>query len=1019
MTGTRVYLLGAPAVAHQGASIPFLDERRYQLLAYLAFSGDWVERDRLAGLLWPDHEAGAARRNLRKIVFRAREAPWSADLQVRGDRLRWAVATDLAEFRQALASGRLAAACAAYAGPLLGGMDDAGTGGFSAWLLAHRASLHVQWRDAALTVLPTLGTAAERAAAARRLVDDDPFDERAMCAALAVLTADGKPAEAQALYREYTHRLTEDLGVEPSAAVRAAAQAAAVAPPILAAGARDERAAAVPAPQPDGCPTDNRGQPPVLPGLPTDGFVGRRSERRELLALVQRPPCRVITIFGPGGIGKSRFAREQLAPLALLVPAGVHWVALEDVASASQLLARLAQVLHAPVNDASDVVVQIAARHAAQRRLLVLDNAEHLPALGAWLQPLLVAWPLLQLVLTSRARVGLADEWLLPLGGLAVPDSDSRDLEAAVAFDAVRLFDLRARAVLPGFDLAAHLDAVIAVVERVDGMPLAIELAAAWVRLLPPAEIVRELAHSIDILQRDAASTEPMARPEHASIHAVFRRSWDLLAPSERHALAAVTVFCGGFRRDAAAAVAGASLPVLASLVDKSLLFVDAEGRFGMHPLIAAWATDTPPAEPGLQAAPTLRHAEFFAAWLDSQARAATADVALLVTAMLPEFANCERAWHAAVAAQRAELVATLRPALLCFAEAQGRWREMGALLGAALASDGLMRALPGLRLDLLLDLSTVHFHLGELHPCEALARSALALARQASLPDKRVTALNNIGVALLNRGEAALALPVLQEAAELARACGERLALGYALLRAATAHKVLDDMPRNLALNEEALAVMREVGNHNGVAIVLNNLGDTLRQTGDYPRARELLETGLALAEEHGLLPRVQNFRLCLGVLLLDSGQWAASRPVLEQALAGTQRHGQFQMELLCLLRLARLDRAQGDAQACLRRCREVLSRARPRGFEGLVRQALAEHAQLLLTHGDRDHGLQLLAFLEADPLLPTSSRRYARLDREAAEAEPAHAAGVAPPALDLDTAALRLLAHHPGIDD
>ena len=98
---------------------------------------------------------------------------------------------------------------------------------------------------------------------------------------------------------------------------------------------------------------------------------------------------------------------------------------------------------------------------------------------------------------------------------------------------------------------------------------------------------------------------------------------------------------------------------------------------------------------------------------------------------------------------------------------------RLSAVLSAALASDGLMRALPGLRLDLLLDLSTVHFHLGELHPCEALARSALALARQASLPDKRVTALNNIGVALLNRGEAALALPVLQEAAELARACG------------------------------------------------------------------------------------------------------------------------------------------------------------------------------------------------------------------------------------------------------
>lgn len=101
---------------HEGELIPFLDERRCRLLAYLAFSGDWVERDRLAGLLWPDHEAGAARRNLRKIVFRAREVPWSADLQVRGKRLRWPVATDLAVFRQALATGRIDQACAAYAG---------------------------------------------------------------------------------------------------------------------------------------------------------------------------------------------------------------------------------------------------------------------------------------------------------------------------------------------------------------------------------------------------------------------------------------------------------------------------------------------------------------------------------------------------------------------------------------------------------------------------------------------------------------------------------------------------------------------------------------------------------------------------------------------------------------------------------------------------------------------------------------------------------------------------------------
>ncbi len=1006
MAGLRLQLLGPPAAATEGGAIPFVNERRFQLLAYLAFSGDWVERDRLAALLWPEHDAAAARRNLRKIVFRARESAWSADLQTRGESLRWPVATDVALFKQALVAGQLAEACAVYSGPLLLGLDDAGNTGFSAWLNAHRASLHVQWRDAALLVLPTLATPAQRAAAARRLIDDDPYDERAMLAALAVFGADGKRSEAQALYREYVHRLAEELAVEPSAALRAAAQAVLEAQPAQPAVASATAVAAR--------------MPPEAPPLLQDGFVGRRSERRELLALLQRPQCRVITILGPGGIGKSRFAREQLADLATATQAAVHWVALEDVSTASQLLARLAQALGTRVNDAADVVAQIAAAHAERSAVLVLDNAEHLEALAAWLQPLLTAWPLLRLVLTSRARVGLRDEWLLPLGGLAVPDADSRDLEAAAAFDAVRLFELRAATVQPGFELAAHLDAVIAVVERVDGMPLAIELAAAWVRLLPPAEIVRELAHSIDILQRDDASTTPAGRLAHASIQAVFRRSWDLLAPGERRVLAAVSVFRGGFRRDAAAAVAGARLPLLASLADKSLLAIDGQGRFGMHPLIAAWAATTVTDEGGSHPVPSLRHAEFYAGWLEGLARDNAGEAKALVAAMLPEFANCEQAWQTAVRAERADLVAAMRPALWRFTETQGCWRDTSAMLGAALASDALMRALPGLRLDLLLDLSSGHFNLGELHRCEELARSALVLARAATRPEKVVSALNNIGVALLNRGEAALALPLLGEAAESARACGERLALGYALLRAAIAHKTLGAMPQCLALNEEALAVMREIADDNGVAIVLNNLGDTLRQQGEYSRARELLEMGLQFAVGRGLLPRVHNFRLCLGVLLLDSGQFAASRPVLEQALAGTRRGGQYQMELLCLMRLARLDLLQGDAPACLRRCREVFARARARGFEGLARQALAQHAELHLSHGDRGYARQLLAFLEADPKLGMPGRQHARLDREAVETEPdSGRAGAALPTLDLDGAAARLMAPHPGISD
>lgn len=1002
MAEKRLVLLGTPTLEFEGESIAFLNERRFQLLAYLAFSGDWVERDLLAGLLWPEHEAAAARRNLRKIVFRLHDVAWSADLQARGERLRWPVATDLADFRQALFAGQLADACSAYGGPLLVGLDDAGNSGFSAWLNAHRASLHVQWRDAALAVLPTLGSATQRITAARRLMDDDPFDERALLAALAVLIEDGKPAEAEAAYRSHVRQLAEELGVEPSEAVRSAARVAL--DPQRAAFAAGSLQAPMPA---------------VATGPTRDGFIGRRSESRELLALLQRPQCRVITVLGPGGIGKSRLALELLPDMATATHAEVHWVALEDLSTTSQLLARMAQVLGAAVNDASDVVAQLALRRGQSQAVLVLDNAEHLGPLAEALQPLLAAWPGLRLVITSRARVGMADEWVLPLGGLAVPDTESHDLEAAASFDAVRLFDLRARTVLPGFDLAAHLDAVIAVVERVDGMPLAIEMAAAWVRLLPPAEIVRELEHSIDILQRDQPARVAGAAPAATSMEAVFRRSWDLLAPSEKRALSNVTVFRGGFRREAAAAVADSSLPVLASLVDKSLLTVDAQGRFGMHPLIATWAAGAGP-EPGAAQAPrALRHAEYFAGWLDNQARATAADARAWVEAMQVEFANAEQAWYAAVQAERPDLLVAMRPALVRFTQVRGHWRDATAMLSAALASDAVARAMPALRLELLLNLSSLHFQLGDPHQCETLARTALVLARDADLPPKRIGALNSIGLALLSRSEAALALPFFNESAALARAHGERRMLGNAFLNAAIAHKSLGALPECLALNEQALEVQREIGNHDGVAIVLNNLGDTLRMTGELARAREMLETGLHFAEEHALMPRLQNFRLSLGHLMIEAGESGAARQMLGRAVQDAQRCGQFPVELMGLLRLARLDLMQGQAQACLQHLRDVFTRARARGFEGLALEALVLHADLQAQHGDAACARQLWRWLEQVPALGRGEQAYVckRLAAAPGGAEPDTTAAGQPP-YDLEVAALRLLKLQPGID-
>lgn len=270
------------------------------------------------------------------------------------------------------------------------------------------------------------------------------------------------------------------------------------------------------------------------------GFVGRRIELGELEVRLRLPEGRLVTLVGPGGIGKSRLARELLTRSSF--GGREHWVELQDLGDEPAVLARLALLLGVDTNERRDLVDRIASRLAGAPTLIVLDNAEHLPQLGALADRLLHAAPSLRVLLTSRVRTRSASEWAFPVAGLAVPDSDSRDLEAAASFDAVRLFDARARGARRGFDLALHLAAVIDIVDAVGGMPLAIELAAACVRLLPPEEIARELHASLAVLERDPALPGGPARPEHHSMRVVLERTWQLLAPAERSALASLSL---------------------------------------------------------------------------------------------------------------------------------------------------------------------------------------------------------------------------------------------------------------------------------------------------------------------------------------------------------------------------------------------------------------------------------------------------------------------------------------------
>lgn len=876
MTGLTLHLNGTPRLqAPGGAVVVFGPERRYQLLALLALAGDWVPRERIAGLLWPDRSTTEARRNLRKVVLRAREVAGTEGLEATEHALRWAVPVQPG------------------AGPLLQGLEDDANPVWTEWLRDQREA----HRRQALARLHALADPAEALAQAEAMLHADPLDDDAVAAALRAELALGRPAQARRRFAEHARRLADELGVEPPAALRALVEpAVAPAPPASAPAAAD----------PD--------------------FVGRRLELAEGEALLARADCRLLTVLAPGGMGKSRLARQLLARVAPQFPGGAHWIELQDLADLPAAWGRLAQQLGLSVSDGADVLLHVAGAMPAARTLLVLDNAEHLAGLPAALGRLLDLAPALSLLVTSRARLHGPHEWLLPLAGLAVPDADSRDADAAPSFDAVRLFERRAQAVQRGFELARHLPAVVDICAAVDGMPLAVELAAGWVRLMPPEQIARELAASLDVLARDPAAPGVPARPEHLDMRSLLARSWQLLPGAEAQALDSLSVFSGGFTRAAAQAVAGVSLPELSALVDRSLLHVDGEGRFGAHPLVQVHAAERLADDPARAADLRRRHALHFAAWMAERAPLTRGRMDLLLPQVAGEFANVRLAWQWAVQAADAEAIGRIVRAWWVFFEMTGRLAEGAALIAPALAlppaSPEARRALARVRHGL----SMLQHRRGLNAEGLEIARAGIAYGEDCGDLEAWTGCVLNSGSCLWVMGELEQAHTAFGRALEAARRHGDRHCTAWALGNLGVTHADRGEGEASLAVLHEALAIDRELGNQYQVVVHLLNLSSTYRLLGRYDEGRPPGEEALALAQRHGMASFALTARGMLAALLVRQGRHAEARTQLQACVDDSMRLGNTQLRLGLLSQLAVAAQRLGDRSGALQATRDAV---------------------------------------------------------------------------------------------
>lgn len=523
-----------------------------QLLAHLAVSGAWQGREHVAQLLWPDREPKVARSNLRNLLCKL---PAFAAVEATEHALRLKAASDLDELEAALQQRDWNAVVRLGSAELLQGYESAASEPYLQWLRSEREARLGQWKRAVQALLTEPSTPAEtRDALAESWAQRCPLDEDAVQARLALAHERGRPGAAARIFRSYATRLRDELGVGPSVELERLALHQPVRP-----------------------------APPALPNRTLPHVIGRRLELRQLAASCHEAATQLVTITGPGGVGKSTLLAAFLPQWRDEGGSDAFLVDVSAAPDASSAITAVAMALGVTVPPDLSAVEVLADALGDRRWLLLIDGAEQ-PGLATPLALLLQRCPKTLWLVASRQRLHLEAERLLQLDGFPLPDAGEADPDLLGANDGVRLLaDAIAKAGRP-VTLQRDAATLAAIVRAVDGLPLALKLLGKLTHLFS----LEQLLDSVSPRPVDGVvPADPLRLAELLpSLLASFQRSWMSLSSGEQIVLARLAVFTTDFDIDAGRRVARTELPLITSLVDRSLLRALGAGRFSLHAAI-------------------------------------------------------------------------------------------------------------------------------------------------------------------------------------------------------------------------------------------------------------------------------------------------------------------------------------------------------------------------------------------------------------------------------------------------